>query len=86
MFFRIQLYKSDTIRQTLFDNGSLKQFIKHRNESLRARFAHFTRQRNLNADFSIFTEEVAEPEIDELLKNYMDVKHLYKSYNCSKNI
>jgi len=63
---RVQLYKQDTIRETLLDSGSLENFLKHRHEALNSRLM-------LVADNE--ADVRGPPEIDELLKNYMDAQY-----------
>uniref|UniRef100_A0A915ED49 Peptidase A1 domain-containing protein n=1 Tax=Ditylenchus dipsaci TaxID=166011 RepID=A0A915ED49_9BILA len=65
---RVQLYKQDTIHETLLDSGSLDSFLKHRHEALKNRLM-------LLAD----GEQQPHAEIDELLKNYMDAQYLESS-------
>lgn len=72
----VPLYRMDSIRARLAEAESLEQFSKHRLEALRQRFVRFT-------DDGISSEEGENgenfgvgTEIDELLKNYMDVSEL----------
>ncbi|KAE9556166.1 hypothetical protein FO519_000654 [Halicephalobus sp. NKZ332] len=64
---RIPLKKTKTIRDTLVDTGSWGIFLKHRSEDLRTRFI------NLAAQSAFEPVERPNGEIDEILKNYMDV-------------
>lgn len=62
--YRIPLRKNPTLRERLTDSGSFDIYMKHRNEALRTRYLELASQDS--------GERVGD-EIDELLKNYMDV-------------
>jgi cell division protein FtsB len=57
---RISLKKTESLRQKLNSNGLWNIYLKHRNEYMRAKIANLS---NNSTD----------GEIDEALKNYMDV-------------
>lgn len=66
---RIQLKKINTIQYTLVEAGSWEVYLKHKAESLRARFL------NLAAEEAFEDESPVKGEIDEILKNYMDAQY-----------
>jgi cathepsin D len=70
---RIQLYKQDTIRATLVDSGSLDVYIKHRQEGLQRRLNALATDETI--DSAVLRQGLANAEIDELLKNYMDAQY-----------
>jgi len=75
---RIQLYKQDTIRATLVDSGSLDVYIKHRQQNMQRRLSALL-MTDESIDSPVLRQGVANAEIDEVLKNYMDVGPLYLS-------
>lgn len=78
---RMELYKLDTMRKMLHDTGSINTYLKHREEGIRSRFAHFARQRlfatvsSASSEDDVSSNNKEVPEINELLKNYMDAQY-----------
>ena len=63
--FRVSLKKNPTLRERLTDSNAYDIYMKHRTENLRTRYLHLAAQDTENRRVG--------DEIDELLKNYMDV-------------
>lgn len=70
--FSIQLYKQDTVLSTLADSGSFETYLKHRTENFKNRLNKILFDDN-DEKIELIENERQDPEIDELLKNYMDV-------------
>jgi hypothetical protein len=63
--YRIPLKRNPTLRERLTDSAAFDIYVKHRNEALRVRYLQLAEE---NPGTRVGDE------IDELLKNYMDVR------------
>uniref|UniRef100_A0A914UN47 Aspartic peptidase N-terminal domain-containing protein n=1 Tax=Plectus sambesii TaxID=2011161 RepID=A0A914UN47_9BILA len=66
---RIPLHKQTTIRASLVDNDSWEQYLKHRQQALTKSFITHSYNRLIGK-----TKPDSNHEIDEILRNFMDVR------------
>lgn len=76
----------DTMRSMLAQVDSLELFAKHRHDALRRRFSLIAGRDEGLLEFDEEDSVHVGGEIDEMLRNYMDVsnKKSYKSASCAK--
>lgn len=65
---RIKLRRLETVREKLMAKGSYQDFAKLRRKFLDSRLLA------LNNEYGSNEKQIVSKEIDEILKNYMDVK------------